>query len=88
MMGFEPIFIGIKGNAIVYFHPLNPELLNTVGRKPSPEIIGLVYGKLGKLNDFFSFHNQRYQFGHNDFLYFTKESLFRNDLINYKLRLC
>jgi hypothetical protein len=43
---------------------------------------------LGKLNDFFSFHNQRYQFGHNDFLYFTKESLFRNDLINYKLRLC
>jgi hypothetical protein len=87
-MGFEPIFVGIKRDAIVYFHPLNPEFLEAIGRKPSPEVIGLVYGKLGKLNDFFPFHDQWYQFSHNDFVYFTKESLFSKDLINNKLRLC
>jgi hypothetical protein len=82
MMCFEPILISIKGNAIVYFHPLNPEFLETIGRKPAPEIVGLVYGKLGKLNDFFPFYDQWYQFGHNHFVYFTKESLFSKDLIN------
>lgn len=82
MIGFEPIFISFKGDAIIYFHSLNAEILETIGRKPTPEVVGLVYRKLRKLNDFFSFYDQWYQFGHNHFVYITKESLFCIDLIN------
>lgn len=55
MVGSEPIFIRLKRNAITDLHSLKIYFFDAVGRQPTPQIIGLIDGQLGELDDFFSF---------------------------------
>jgi len=55
MIGSEPILICLKRDTITDLHSLEIYFLDAVGRKPAPQVIGLIDGKLGELDDSFSF---------------------------------
>lgn len=51
-MCLEPIIIGLKRNTVIEVHALESHLLDRLRRKPAPQVICLIDGELGKLDDF------------------------------------
>jgi hypothetical protein len=53
--GPEPILVCFKRNAVIELRSLKIYFFDAVGRKPTPQVIGLIDGQLGELDDSFSF---------------------------------